>query len=151
MYSSEVATRICQELIEGKSLRTICAADGMPAKSTVLGWLQGDAVPGFLDQYTRARELQAESLLDEILEIADDDSEDTMMGGMGGTVGNPTAVSRARVKIDSRKWAMAKLAPKKYGDKLALTDGDGKPLAPPEIRVYAGAPPLANSEKEIAD
>ena len=151
MYSPETATRICQELIDGKSLRAICAADGMPAKSTVLGWLQDDAIPGFLDQYTRARELQAESLLDEVLEIADDETND-MVGGANGMTGNAVAVSRSRVRIDARKWAMSKLAPKKYGDKLDVTSGGEKiPSGIVEVRYVEVGPPLASSEKDIDD
>lgn len=108
MYSKEIADRICAELIEGKSLRAICAHADMPAKSTVLGWLKDNAIPGFLDQYTRARELQADTIVDEILEIADDDTGDMLTGAV--------SVSRAKLRIDSRKWTAGKLAPKKYGD-----------------------------------
>lgn len=150
MYNPEIATRICAELIEGKSLRAICAQEGMPAKATVLGWLQDDALPGFLDQYTRARTLQAETFLDEILEIADETSADTLQTKFG-PMPDKEWILRSKLRVDARIWAMSKLAPKKYGDKLALTDGDGKPLPIPEIRIYTGAPPLAGSEKEVLE
>ena len=151
MYNPEIANRICQELIDGYSLRAICAADGMPDKSTVLRWLQNDELPEFRDQYARARELQAETLLDEVLEIADDESND-MVDGANGLTGNAVAVSRSRVRIDARKWAMSKLAPKKYGDKLDVTSGGEKiPSGIVEVRYVEVGPPLASSEKDIDD
>ncbi|WP_162303648.1 hypothetical protein [Hymenobacter sediminis] len=55
------------------------------------------------------------------------------------------------MRIDARKWYASKVLPKKYGEKLALTDGDGKPLPVPEICIFTGAPPLSNLEKEVQD
>lgn len=78
----------------------------------------------FRQQYVRAREDQAELMLDEIIEIADDTSADTITkedgDGNSYEVANTEWINRSRVRIDARKWAMSKLAPKKYGDKLEL-------------------------------
>ena len=106
MIPKEVQDRICEQIAEGQSLRSICAEDGMPAKSTVFRLLASDAE--FRDQYARAREAQADHMFDEIMEIADDATED---------------VNRSRLKVDARKWAAGKLRPKVYGEKaeVALT------------------------------
>jgi hypothetical protein len=121
-YSEGVAARICEELIEGKSLRKICKADDMPAASTVFLWLS--RVPAFSEQYTRAREAQAEALAEDTLEIADDGTNDyiTKQKADGSTeeVLNSEHIQRSKLRVDTRKWLMSKLAPKKYGDKLDL-------------------------------
>lgn len=105
-YTQEMADKICAELADGKSLRSICAKDGYPVKSTVFLWLRDH--PEFAEQYTRAKEESADYLAEEMLEIADDITEDSQ--------------SR-RVRVDTRKWIASKMKPKKYGDKL---DVNGK-------------------------
>jgi hypothetical protein len=147
-YSEELATAICDRLIAGEAMRSICESKGMPSETTVYRWLQSDEHVGFRELYARAREAQAHRMLDEIIQIADDSSRDVVEISTGYTdeesgeektreVERFTAVSRDKLKIDSRKWAMAKLAPKVYGDKVALTDGEGKPLAAPVIQIIA--------------
>jgi hypothetical protein len=127
-----MADAICLKLAEGNSLRSICEADDMPAKSTVFLWLLKPEHAAFLDQYTRARALQADALVDEMPDIADDGSNDyvTKTNGDGSTteVFDSEHVQRSRLRIDTRKWVAERMAPKKYGSKVALTDGDGGPL-----------------------
>ncbi|MEQ5254196.1 ubiquitin carboxyl-hydrolase [Providencia sp. Je.9.19] len=115
-YLPEVADDICALLANGESLRKICKRQGMPAIRTVMYWLQKH--DDFMQQYVRAREGQAESLLEEILEIADDCSPD------------PAAVAKAKLQVDARKWYITKVAPKKYGDKTTteLTGKNGGPI-----------------------
>ncbi len=81
----------------------------MPAISTVMGWLFDGKYEDFSEQYTRARQAQAELRADEIIDIAD-----------GAEHGASEAVQAARLRVDARKWAAGKLAPKRYGDKLDL-------------------------------
>lgn len=107
-------------MIEGESLNQICMSDGMPSKATVFNWLVAKRGQ-FLDKYTRARELQAESMLEEIFEIADDTSADTIFAKRGDDtveVANNEWINRSRLRVDTRKWAMARMNPKKYGDKV---------------------------------
>jgi hypothetical protein len=101
-FTQEAADRICEEIVQGKSLRQLCAADDMPAVSTIFKWMAD--FPAFSEQYARAKDEQAELLADEIISIADSE-------------GDP---QKARVKIDARKWVASKLKPKKYGDKTQL-------------------------------
>jgi hypothetical protein len=124
-YSTEIAQAICELIMDGRSMRAICAVDGMPSKSTVFKWLSGNK--DFADQYARAREIQAELLADEILEISDDESND-VTGEL--KMPNSVAVARSRLRTDNRKWIAAKLLPKKYGDKIQteVTGQDGGPI-----------------------
>lgn len=116
-FPAEVRVTICRRISEGESLRSICASEGMPSKTTVLDWLGND--PNFADQYARARELQAEHYLDEIIAISDDSALDTEIDPETGAERvNHEVVARARLRVDTRKWAMSKMAPKKYGDRI---------------------------------
>ncbi|RZK27891.1 MAG: hypothetical protein EOO63_12425 [Hymenobacter sp.] len=117
-YTKDLATYICQQLAEGRSLRSICEEEKMPARSTVYDWLDSN-LHGFPDQYARARTRQAETMLDEILEIADDSSQDTTITDFGPKP-DTEWISRSKLRVDARKWAMSKLAPKKYGDSKAI-------------------------------
>ena len=77
------------------------------------------------------REAQADRFADEIIEIADDATNDWMERRQGEEtvrVVNHEHIQRSRLRVDARKWLMAKLAPKKYGDSVALTGGGGGPL-----------------------
>lgn len=109
-FKQETADDLCKWLRDGKSLRSYCEQEWKPAKWTVLRWLAENET--FRAQYAQAREDQAEALADEIIDIAD----------------SADAPDRARVRIDARKWAASKLAPKKYGDKLEHTGPEGGPL-----------------------
>ena len=125
-FSIELAAAICERIADGQSLKSICLSEGMPSKSAVYLWLTKH--PEFVDMYTRAREDQADTLADEIIDIADDGSRDYIKQEDGRTVADHDHISRARLRVDARKWIAAKLKPKKYGDKLALAGDASAPL-----------------------
>jgi hypothetical protein len=112
--------------MEGESLRTICLSDDMPSATTVFRWLADARYAAFREQYTRAREAQADHLAEEILQIADDGRNDTYETD-GVVAVNHDAIQRSRLRVDARKWLAGKLAPKKYGDKLAVGGADDLP------------------------
>ncbi|TIX18505.1 MAG: terminase small subunit protein [Mesorhizobium sp.] len=131
-FTQEIADAICEQLADGKSLRSICLADDMPDRVTVHRWLLDPAREAFCNQYTRAREMQADTHVDEMQDIADDGSNDyiTKTNADGSTYEqvNSEHIQRSRLRIDTRKWVAERMKPKKYGSKVALTDGDGGPL-----------------------
>jgi hypothetical protein len=133
-YSPEVTARICERLALGESLRAICRDEDTPSLSAVMNWL--NRFPEFVEQYDRARELQAEYLFDEIIEIADDATNDYMekKSAEGVHIGwreNGEFLARSRLRIDARKWAASKMLPKRYGDKMEtkLTGDKDNPVA----------------------
>jgi hypothetical protein len=114
-FTQEIADEICERLVEGESLRKICRDDHTPNVATVCRWLASNE--GFREHYAHARALQADTLADEILDIADDASLDTkIVGEDEREVCNTEFVQRSKLRIDSRKWLAGKMAPKKYGD-----------------------------------
>jgi hypothetical protein len=122
-FTQDIADTICERIADGESLRSICADEAMPSTSTVCKWLAAE--PSFSEQYARARELQADALFDEILEIADDGTNDWMerKNADDQSIGwreNGEALRRSQLRVDARKWMAGKLQAKKYGDKLDL-------------------------------
>ncbi|MGH7240644.1 MAG: terminase small subunit protein [Candidatus Saccharimonadales bacterium] len=133
LFSPKMCQAICSQIAEGRSLREICQGDDFPVKSTVMRWLFEEDKKGFQDQYARAREIQAESMADELLSIADDGANDFMERN-GVQMVDKEALGRSRLRIDTRKWVASKLLPKKYGEKLETTL-KGDPTAPLSISI----------------
>jgi hypothetical protein len=133
-YTSEIANKICAQLSDGRSLRSICKYEDMPSQRAVYGWLSKR--DEFVQQYARAREVQADLLFDEILDIAD------------GAKDDPIDIQRARLQIDVRKWMVGKLAPKKYGEKVtqAITGKDGEGPAIIEVRCKEAGESIGDHE-----
>jgi hypothetical protein len=125
-YTPELAKEICSRISTGESLRSICAPDYMPAVSTVCLWNLEDR-NGFAEQYARARKAQAELLADELLDIADDGSNDFMETKHGPVVDQEN-INRSRLRVDTRKWYLSKVLPKIYGDKLIHQGDETQPL-----------------------
>lgn len=147
-YTDHIATVICQRLADGESLRAICASTAdLPHRNTVMVWLSDPARADFQGQYARARELQADLYAAEVVEIADRVlvAVKRKVKGISNlkTVEETTtdAVDRSRLMVDARKWYASKLAPKKYGDKLAI--GQAEDLAPLTVHIknYGGLTP----------
>ncbi|OAM31552.1 hypothetical protein A7P95_00580 [Eikenella longinqua] len=113
-----IEERICNLLAQGHSLAAICRRKGMPAPSTVYKWLAEK--PEFSEQYAHARGQQADFYADEIIEIADNCPP------------IHEEIAKAKIKIDTRKWKAARLAPKKYSERAELdlksTDGSMTPI-----------------------
>ena len=120
-YSLELADAICAQLSDGVSLRTVCLAEDMPSKSTVFNWLRTNE--DFRGQYEKAKAESADALAEEMLDIADDGTNDWMekqnRDGSTHEVVNSEHIQRSRLRVDTRKWIASKLKPKKYGDKIS--------------------------------
>ena len=124
-FNQQTADLICMMLSEGMSLRQILKADtvgALPAQSTVYEWLIRH--PLFAEQYARAREEQADTNADEILDIADEMPPE-YTDKEGRTSLDATYINWQKNRIEARKWTAAKLRPKKYGDRVALEGVEG--------------------------
>jgi hypothetical protein len=116
-YNQQVASEICQRIADGETLRQICSDKSMPCMASIFLWLKKH--PEFSEQYTRAKETQLEGMADETLDIADNSSNDWMERNdpkNPGWIANGEVVNRSRLRVDTRKWLLSKLAPKRYGD-----------------------------------
>lgn len=122
-YSEEIAAAICERMANGESLREICSEDAFPPESTVRGWAVDD-VDGFSARYTRATQIRAAKLFDEIVEIADTQKSGVKTTTKTDAEGNESVdvveadmLEHRRLQVDARKWVVARMHPKMYGDR----------------------------------
>ena len=112
-HKAQIIARMC----EGESLRAICRTAGFPTASAVIHWIGEDE--GFAAQYARAREAQADALFDDLAEVAE----------AALTAESAVEVAARRLIVDTTKWRLSKIVPKKYGDKLELAGDPKNPLS----------------------
>jgi hypothetical protein len=117
---SEIAQAVFKGMREGLSALRACQAAGV-SQSTFNGWL--DADPELVAEYVRAREDLIELIATQTIEIAD-----APVGSTDSGATDNGAVQKQRLQVDTRKWLLSKLAPKKYGDRLAIAGDKDSPL-----------------------
>lgn len=108
-FTEDKAAAILAMMVEGLSIKKICEHEDMPDPRTIYRWLS--KYETFRQNYARAQQDRTTVFAEELLEISDqyDKSEEVL---------NPDLIQRAKLKIDTRKWLMSKLDPKRYGDKV---------------------------------
>jgi hypothetical protein len=113
---------ICELIINGKSLRKALIEVGNISAQTFFIWIREDEDKS--KQYARATTERAELMFEDMFDIADDSTSDFIETDLGKQF-NSEHLQRSKLRVDTRKWALSKLMPKKYGDKLDLTtDGE---------------------------
>ncbi len=119
-YDPGIAAEICGVMAtSSKGLSAICESDArFPHPATFYRWLI--AHPELRETYARAKSEQLQILADEIQQIADEPQigETITMKGDTREVKIADMIDHRRLRIDTRKWLLAKLAPLKYGDKV---------------------------------
>jgi len=129
-YTPDKADLICERIADGESVRKICLDDDMPKMATIFRWLA--KYDEFREQYTRAREIQAETLFDEMVHIADTPQvgQKSVSKATGLEITEADMIEHRRLQVETRKWVLGKMAPKKYSDKFMLEHSgkDGGPI-----------------------
>lgn len=115
---TEIINTICDRISKGESLRSVLRSENMPSLSNFFAWIDNNK--DFQNQYARATELRAETIFEDILNISDSTDNDIIELPDGSKVTNHHAINRDRLRVDSRKWMLAKMMPKKYGEKLDI-------------------------------
>src|SRR5512146_2894996 len=110
-------------------MRAVCDDEDMPDKATICRWLARHEK--FRDQYAAGAEMRAAAIFEESLDIADDGRNDVRTVGDKEVV-DYDHIQRSKLRVDTRKWFLSKLYPKKYGEKITqeVTGADGAPLVP---------------------
>lgn len=124
-YSEKVAQKICDRIAEGEPLRQICRDERMPAWRTVYHWRSKNEE--FAARLASARDMGADAIAEETIEIADDTSNDTIVTE-NGEKPNGEWIARSRLRVETRLKLLAKWSPKKYGEKIDVTS-DGEKLS----------------------
>ena len=121
-YTEEKALEICELVADGQSINKISKLPGMPNRSTILKWFRD--VPEFSTMYARAKEIGFEVLADEIIDLADAEVNT-----------DKDQLRRHQLMIDTRKWLLAKLQPRKYGERVTQEIVGNKEEAPVQVEV----------------
>jgi hypothetical protein len=111
IFKQSTADLLCERISDGASVRSVCKLQSMPCLATVLKWAREN--PEFAGQYARAMESRADAKFDEL----DDVSE------QAAKARSSVKVAGLRLKADNMKWMLARMAPKKYGEKLEHSGG----------------------------
>ena len=122
IYTESLGDLICSHIAQGKSLAKLTGElKTLPSPRTVYTWLR--EYPEFLQNYNTAKFDQADCLAEEILDIADNGTNDWIANcGDDGAIKaykvNGESIQRSRLRVDARKWIASKLKPKKYGERM---------------------------------
>lgn len=118
-YTAEIGQLICNEIREkGCGLRKALENNpSLPAYGTVVQWQE--QIPLFAEALARARDERLDAMSDDIIDISDDDSLDP---------------ADKRIRVDTRKWLLAKLRHRTYGDKLDVTT-DGQAMQSNSVNI----------------
>ena len=134
-YSGEITARICAELAAGESVAAVCRQAWAPDEKTHYRWMAAHAE--YREAVVAAKATGIERHAGEIIRIADEsrigvkvkETKDGTFKEKGDMV------DRSRLQIDARKWILAKLLPKKYGDKVEHEHSGGVTV---EVVRFAG-------------
>lgn len=132
-YTPEIGGEICRRMSEGETLRNICADKHMPHIATVWEWANLGKHPDFGELYARAQKVQADYYAAEIMEIADDGTNDYQqrMTRHGDEIlVDHEHVKRSELRIKTRQWLVERLHRDKYAPSSTtrLTGADGGPV-----------------------
>ena len=122
---SDTKSEICAKVLEGMrgGLSTFksCEAAGV-SHSTFIHWVGEDTE--LAHNYAHAREDLLERMAQEVIDLSDKEVPET-----GDGKKDWQAIQKHKLQVDTRKWLLSKLAPRKYGDKLELSGDPDRPLA----------------------
>ena len=115
-YTPEAFEEVCRLIECGHGLhRAVEGVGDCGSVTTFLRWMH--KTPENEERYTRAREIRAMLMEDEMLQIADDGRNDTQVDETGIPIVNYDHLQRSRLRVEARKWLMGKMNQQMYGDK----------------------------------
>jgi hypothetical protein len=117
--SAALLEAICERIANGQTTSEVVRDETMPTWNVLYRWREQDE--DFNRAYTIARQSCCEKWADEIIEIADDASNDyverVLKNGGTQTVWSRENFERSRLRVDSRKWTASKVLRHVYGEK----------------------------------
>lgn len=121
-YHPKLGEAICRAISNGMTLTQVCKALKV-RRFAILQWARQR--PEFGVAYRAAREALVECWADDVIDIADDKTDD-LIEFNGQLVPNSNAVKRSELKIKTRQWVMKSVVPRMYGDKPVDDTVSGK-------------------------
>jgi len=117
---AKLADAVLANMESGMSCWKACEKAGVK-NSTFMLWVSQDSA--LAENYARARENYVERIAQEVMELSDVDVGETPDGRKDWA-----AVQKHKLQVDTRKWLLSKLAPKKYGEKIEISGDKESPL-----------------------
>lgn len=132
-----IVDHVCTELANKRTQTKVLREDeGMPVPSTFFAWLASSEV--WQSQVARAREAGIEAHIEDMIDIADNATDDVYIDEQGKPRLDGVSTQRAKVMIYAREKAAQLLAPRRFGQKLDVTS-DGKALPAPQVNTLVVA------------
>ena len=131
MITEAQFSEIIEKIEGGSGLVVACSGKCAPSWFLTLC----DRNPEWKERYVRARIVRAEVMEQSLLEIVDEKPPLTENGSTDSGY-----VQDKRLRMDARKWLMAKMAPRQYGEKVQVSGDSDAPLQIQQVtRVVLGA------------
>jgi hypothetical protein len=144
--AEKVLIGVCDDLL---SLTEAADRAGVPRR-TVRSWIERDA--SFALAFRAACDVRTEGLFEKLTRRAAQATEVAAEAERAGL--NPNAaVGALRVECENLRWALSKLAPARYGDRVQLAGDPDQPLIPEAVeppRIAAALLALLASAKDRA-
>ena len=128
-YNADLARTWCAHLAAGVPLRATVQMPAMPDMATIADWR---GRKDFRTLFARSRQLQAETQVDEIIEISAYLREAKMTGAGD--------MALAKLRIDTLKWLVARATPAAEDEPRKVEPASSKPERIRLIRVATGVP-----------
>jgi len=130
MTTAEKIQEVIRLISEGKSASSAIKEVGISKRTFFGAVLDSDEIG---NQYARATELRAAIMFDQIEQIADDSSGDETYDNNGNPKQNTEFIQRSKLRVDARKWMLARMNPRKYGDRINIDHDAENKGTPPNI------------------
>lgn len=141
LRTPENADTICAMITEGYTLRQVASALGCTSGAIAIWASESEE---FAKRYAHAMNLRTDRMAEEILDISDDGANDWIERERDDD-GNPIRIvdhehiQRSKLRVDSRKWLMAKMMPKKYGERTTIAGDPENPIAVEDVTAKRAA------------
>jgi hypothetical protein len=132
-FTPQLAAQICKLIADGNSLVAIEGLPGMPTRQTVMNWYFSEKFPNFNILYDRAREMRADFLFEQSIDIADATPNQIV----GDDKSDGARVQAQKLRLETRKWFTSVLAPRRYAGttKVDVTSGGKKIKEPRSVTI----------------
>ena len=129
-YDPAIGEQVCTVIASTTlGIKAICKKfNKFPTHTTFYQWLASESE--LADLYVRAKETQTQLLEDEMIELADTPKvgEVVTIKPDGKEIRRGDMLEHRKLQIETRKWLMAKLKPRKYGDSLTHKGDPDNPV-----------------------
>lgn len=152
--------RMCNYISEGNSLNSALKLHDTPDKNTFYKWIDhtllnepteddiADCKRRF-NQYTRATRERTEVLFEDMITLVEDREDVSYYDEAGNKRIDNAAVQAKRLEFQAKQWALSKMYPKKYGDRIDVTSKGEKINNAPPSQMNISLPDGTNVEDFI--